>query len=297
MDATNREKSAIAIFCYNRPGHLNNLLETLQRNETKDHKIYLYVDGPKNFHDSIMQIKIREILEKRSSLEFESICFRNSNLGLNHSIRQGVDEILKKHDSIIVLEDDLLLDSFFISYMNSALELYYDYKNIGTVSGYSFVSFSKMQKNNLVLSSRHSSWGWGTWKDRWENIDWSVLSNNGTSKAYLLFKSLTLGPDYPGMIRKYQKGKIQSWSLPFDISCYFNKMMCIHPRKNLVINNGFDGTGINYNFKTKNLNKKFSTVSFNFDFKQVPQYCLYYNIKLWFFSLPILRIVRNKLGK
>ena len=44
----------IAIFAYNRPSHFKRVMISLQNNNVKN-KIYLFLDGPKNQSDKILQ--------------------------------------------------------------------------------------------------------------------------------------------------------------------------------------------------------------------------------------------------
>ena len=47
-------------------------------------------------------------------------------------------KFLEKHDSFIVLEDDLEVSSQFLNFMNKTLKRYEDEKNIWTVNGMGF---------------------------------------------------------------------------------------------------------------------------------------------------------------
>ena len=52
------KKIPIVIFAYNRPSHFKRVMIALQNNKIKN-KIYLFLDGPKNNNDKILQ---RDIL-------------------------------------------------------------------------------------------------------------------------------------------------------------------------------------------------------------------------------------------
>ena len=54
----------------------------------------------------------------------------------------GVSKVLKSKRSAIILEDDLLVSKYFISFMNEALIYYKDNTKIWSISGYSPFLFS-----------------------------------------------------------------------------------------------------------------------------------------------------------
>ena len=58
----------IVIFSYNRPKHLNNLIDSLIKNkETKLSKIYFFCDGPKNQYDIKKIYQIKKLIEKKKN--------------------------------------------------------------------------------------------------------------------------------------------------------------------------------------------------------------------------------------
>ena len=58
----------IIIFSYNRPKHLNNLLDSLIENRpSKLSKIFLFCDGPKNKYDQKKIKEIKKLLKKKKN--------------------------------------------------------------------------------------------------------------------------------------------------------------------------------------------------------------------------------------
>lgn len=86
--------------------------------------------------------------------------------------------------------------------------------------------------------------GWGTWKDRWENVDWQVKSFEQylkNKKLRLKFNSLEYGLDE--MLIQQMNGEISSWAVRWCYHLFINQKMTVYPRKSLVLNIGMDGTG------------------------------------------------------
>ena len=70
------------------------------------------------------------------------------------------------------MEDDLLTSSNFLAFVNSALSTYEDRRDVFSVTGYNYpLPMPPSYREDAYLSYRGSSWGWGTWRDRWSQVD------------------------------------------------------------------------------------------------------------------------------
>src|SRR5438046_1229735 len=68
--------------------------------------------------------KVRELIRKKNWCKKVHIIESERNNGLANSIITGVTELVNKFGKIIVLEDDLILSSGFLKFMNYALNMY-----------------------------------------------------------------------------------------------------------------------------------------------------------------------------
>jgi hypothetical protein len=172
----------IILFTYNRPWHteltLNALMQNLLASEST---LYVYCDGPKKEASEEQKQKIKEvrhIVKSKKWCNEIHIIESDFNKGLSRSIIEGVSEILQTHERAIVLEDDLVTSKYFLKFMNSALDYYKGRKTVYSISSdrpaYSLFRIPKDYNYDVFVSLRPFSYGWGTWKDRWENIDWSL---------------------------------------------------------------------------------------------------------------------------
>src|SRR5574341_550215 len=166
----------ISLFVYNRLRHTQQTVEALQKNELANvSHLFVFSDGPKSETDKEKVLKVREYIKTVTGFKSVTLIEREQNLGLGNSIITGVTEIVNRYGKIIVLEDDLVTSLYFLKFMNEALAFYTDDPRIYTITGYSFpIKFPKDYHYPVYLSYRHSSWGWGTWKENWMNIDWKV---------------------------------------------------------------------------------------------------------------------------
>lgn len=240
----------IALFLFNRPKHTEQMLQSLIECKNVEFvNLNFFIDGPRNEQD-LSQIVIVESLVRKycAHLKF-NIIKQRSNEGLANSIIYGVSEIFEKADSVIVIEDDLILHNLFIEYMSRTLDFYKNSTGIFSISGYSPLTFPTHEDFRFYLSPRIHSWGWGTWKNRWSGVDWE-LRNIGdflTSKVWIDFFS-SGGPDLIPMLRDQLKGNINSWAIRFNLEAAKLSNYTLYPSKTLVLNRGFDGTGVHCGF-------------------------------------------------
>lgn len=245
----------IVIFAFNRPKEFYLLLESLKKNPLyEESEKFIFIDGPRNDSDARLINEVKDLAMRETDQIFASV----RNKGLGESIIAGVSEVLKKYGKAIILEDDLIVMPGFLQYMNECLTAFASDKRIISVCGYSLkIKLPKGYKSNVYLSDRASSWGWGTWSDRWEQIDWKVSDWNDFSTDKQAIRGFNrAGSDLYSMLSDYMNGKNKSWAIRFCYSQFRNGLWSLHPVKSLIDNNGFGETATNcrqkYNrFKTE----------------------------------------------
>jgi hypothetical protein len=241
----------IVLFAYNRPRHTRQTLEALAANEGAiESDLFIYSDGPKTTDDVEAVRMVREHLRTTTGFRSVTLVEREQNTGLADSVLAGVTEVLTRFDSVVVLEDDLLTTSNFLSFVNAALSTYEQRPDVFSVTGYNYpLQIPPSYREDAYLSYRSSSWGWGTWRDRWEQVDWSV-SDYGEfvedPRAQELFRRG--GDDLPQMLDMQMSGKLDSWSIRFDYAHYKHHAFCVHPVLSKVQNIGFDGSGVHCDY-------------------------------------------------
>ncbi|MGS0525316.1 hypothetical protein ACU8V7_09105 [Zobellia nedashkovskayae] len=115
---------------------------------------------------------------------------------------------------------------------------------------------------------RAHSWGWATWLDRWDSIDWEIQDWEQFKKDKKAISSFNkYGTDLFNMLRKSMEGKVSSWFIRFTYNQYKQNKLTVYPLLSKVINRGFieESTHCNtYNRntvcfdKTKEISFKFS---------------------------------------
>lgn len=238
----------IIIFAFNRPESLKQLISSLLLNtECIDCDLYIFVDGARaNKEGEVLLVKLVQEYVK-TIVGFKSInyFFSETNKGLGPSIIAGVSEVINKHGKAIVLEDDLMLTSNFLAFMNQGLEKYENEQKVFSICGYS----NKVNRPcdyipDSYFCTRSSSWGWATWADRWNSVDWNLEPFD----QYVIHKKAFNkwgGSDCFGMLNGWHDGKNKSWAIRFCFSQFLQDKLSLFPIESKVINDGFDGQGTN----------------------------------------------------
>ena len=249
--------SPIAFFVYNRPFHTKKSIESLVRNNLAGNSdLFIFSDAAKD--DSVLEDvkEVRKFIKTISGFKNIEIIEREKNLGLANSIINGVTSVIERYGKVIVIEDDLICSTNFLRYINEALEFYEDKKKIFSVTGYNYPErLMKIPRNynyDVYFCPRCSSWGWGTWKDRWEKADWELKNIDEFLKNKKLRKEYSYsGEDKIDMLIAQIQGKIDSWATRWEYTQFINNGYTVYPVKSFINNIGFDGTGINSGYDKK----------------------------------------------
>jgi hypothetical protein len=243
----------IVIFVYRRV--IQRTIDSLLVNElASESDVFIFSDGFKNDLDKHDVLDVRNYLDQIKGFKSLSISYSKVNKGLADSVVSGVSEILNQYQSVIVIEDDLIVSRDYLQYMNEALNYYQDKNMIWSISGYGpNLPCLKNYSKHLYLSYRASSWGWATWKDRWDSVDWLSQDFHQFKKDSNLRKNFNLGGnDMFRMLELQMLGKIDSWAIRWCFSQFLQEKYSIYPTKSKVVNIGFDDSKGTHNGTDKN---------------------------------------------
>lgn len=239
----------VAVFTYNRPNHTERVLDALNVSAlAPDTDIFIFCDNFKNESAKYDVQQVRDLVDQFAyKSRFRSITINKSetNKGLAASIICGVSGIMDLYGRVIVVEDDLLASTHFLEYMNSALDFYENNKHIWSISGYSFpMKALTNYPHDVFMAGRGSSWGWASWIDRWNTVDWDV-------KDYYQFKNnkqkrhefAQWGRDLPLMLDAQMSSDHNSWAIRWCYSQFIQNKMTVYPKTSYIKNIGNDGSG------------------------------------------------------
>lgn len=171
------ESPALLLIGYNRPHLLFKRISEIATMQVKH--VYVSIDGGSESHTEQMRLVLHEAhrtLSKATNLE---IIHHKQNLGMSRHITESITAILKSHDSIVVVEDDIALNKNFFENIVIGLKLLSTKNKLGTVTAFSPLNYkgSEVINNRWRLTPYFYGWGWGCSQESWENykIDISDL--------------------------------------------------------------------------------------------------------------------------
>lgn len=247
------ELAPILLFTYNRPWHTEQTLNALTLNHlSQKSTLYINVDGPKEDAtvEQIERIKlVREIVREKKWCKDVIINIADKNITCRKSVITEVTRLLSENESLIVLEDDVVTSPYFLTYMNQALDYYKDRKSVFSISAHcpppDKVIIPEDYEYDVYASPRIFNWGWGTWADRWNQVNWDKsFIPEFAKKKYQVKAFHRGGEDMTRMLIDEYAGKTDVWDAQFSYAHFANYALSIVPCLSYAKNIGLDGSGL-----------------------------------------------------
>ncbi len=232
----------LILFVYNRPEETRRTVEALLRNPlAKQTHLYIFSDAAKDSEHEESVERVRRYISDIHGFERIEIRFADQNKGLSRLIIEGVNEIILCYEKVIVLEDNLIVASDFLDYMNQCLNLYNDRKDIWSIAGYTPpIVFPAYFPNDVFLFGRASSHGWATWLDRWKTVDWQIKDFQQVKRNKTLRQEFNrTGNDMYRILDLHMMGRVNSWIIRFCYAQFKVGAFTIYPVKPKVQINGY----------------------------------------------------------
>ena len=239
--------SPVVVFVYNRPLHTQRTLAALRSaSNAANTSLIIFSDAAADARQQTAVDEVRRLCHSVQGFASVEVVERAENYGLARNISEGVSQVFCNYPTAIVLEDDLVVGAGFIDYMNAALEFYCD-RNVFSISGYTpEIRISDSYPSSTYLMHRNCSWGWATWRDRWQSVDWQVADFDAFIRnSHLRREFNRCGTDLSPMLLRWRMGEIHSWSIRFCYAAFRQGKPTVYPTASLVQNAGADGTGTN----------------------------------------------------
>lgn len=261
-------KIGTIIFTYHRSIHTKKVLDALSRNDILPQKLYVFQDGIKENTNISEWRKVNSLIREISWCETE-VCIAEKNKGLAKSVVTGINYAFQECDAVVVLEDDCVPDNKFMKFMVSALDTYQKKEKVYAVSGYAWDVNLTDRKEDAYFNGRVCSYGWGTWKDKWNQYeeDYNILNKiKNNSEAYARLQ--IWGQDLKEMLLGNILGRCNSWAVFWALKVIEKGGYCLSPHQQLIHNVGFDGSGENCGIKYEKCIVKESEYKDSFLFPQ-----------------------------
>ena len=237
----------VILIAFNRPEPFRRVLVNLAAaHGIQDREIRVFVDGPRNESDRILGDQVASVAESfRATLPKMTLVRRERNLGCRENVVRSVSEVMDSCGRAIIVEDDVLVSHTFLDYMDAALDLYADNPRVWGINAWRnrFVHVPASYPNDVYLTPRMLCWGWGSWKNRWNQVDFDLSDWPVQGKLEAMHAMLdAAGVDLHRMLQLQYEGVLKTW----DVQCCYhvvkNGLFCVEPRYALTKN---IGSGVN----------------------------------------------------
>ena len=156
--------------------HFKRLMESLNKCTWADKTdVYIGLDYPakEEHRDGWMKIK-RFLCEERFCFKKIVVFEREYNYGVkgeNNNISALIKYVSTYYDRWIFSEDDNVFSPNFLVYINKGLEKFKNDKSVFAINGYRHFYNVKFKENTFFRQNiDFSAWGYGIWKDRYEQM-------------------------------------------------------------------------------------------------------------------------------
>lgn len=238
----------IAIFAFSRPDLLQRTLAALAANDLANKaSATFFCDGPRHEIDEPGTRAVRELAKKAQGFASVEVVERPKNMGCAASIIDGLTEMFRLHERLIVIEDDIVTSPYTLRFLSEGLTRYADNENVFNIAAWTPPHIAQNlpadYPYDVYATPRFNCWGWASWRDRFQDIDWSVKDYQIFKNAPQLRKAFNAGGDDLSLMLDMQmESKINSWAIRADYARFKKNMLGINPVRSYVLNIGM-GSG------------------------------------------------------
>jgi hypothetical protein len=176
----------VILYSYNRPNHFKQVVNSI-KTQIGDREIFLFQDGPKNSQDKKLTDHCLDIFTKTFTNN-QTIFASSENLGVAFNQKRARDFIFDRSDSAIFVEDDIVLNDYYIDLLENLMDFFKADPDIGMVSCFGeshrnpelltyfpylrqhddFLQFQEINKNYFIHMDH--LWAYGFFKSAYERI-------------------------------------------------------------------------------------------------------------------------------
>ena len=91
------------------------------------------------------------------------------NLGAHQNIYRTLCRVYEVYEQAIMLEDDTLPDPSFFPYCEELLDRYRQARQVYKIDGTRTAQNANGVEHSYTFTQVSNSWGWATWRDRWQS--------------------------------------------------------------------------------------------------------------------------------
>ncbi len=171
--------------------------------------------------------------------------FREECVDVYTSLRGAISWLFENEEEGIILEDDCVPTKAFFSYVDQLIVKYRNDSRVWCISGDNFIK-ENLSGYDYFFSNLHAMFGWASWRDRWEKINWDNLLIDEMLKQhiyYRLFKTREQAKTKEKTLKdlRHFLETTKCWDYVFGLTIDQHRGVTIQPKIHLIHNIGIEG--------------------------------------------------------
>lgn len=244
LEEKNKSKSKINILLigFNRSDLISKSIKRLKKVDQVE--LYISIDGPRKFNrEDLKEIKKIIVICQIEKIPNKNLKLNKNNLGCRKGVMDSISWFFSKVDYGLIIEDDIELEKNYIFQINKFLKQYSTEKKICSISSHNSINSPEnlRTQKDFYLMPTCRVWGWGTWKDRWENHKKLLKKLEKVSLIKLFFitpiKYRTFNTAL--IIWKCLNNKFDTWDYEWNYFHILNDNKSITPKGFHILNHGY----------------------------------------------------------
>ncbi len=177
--------------------------------------------------------------------------FRQEQVDVYTSLLSSKQWLFENEERGIILEDDLVPSVGFFQFCDYFLDYYEKNKKIFCISGDNYTNYSPGIYEDHIISRKGNVYGWATWKDRFDSVDFNFLPSDLTLGAFLKhFKGMKIHAFSQYMFYQTLQKFVEEthcWDYIWGMTGIQTNRYFVMPTRHLVKNIGTVGEHFNGN--------------------------------------------------
>ena len=237
----------VLLVGFNRPEKVADVLAPLRAMGTR--RLFVSVDGPRASKPSdaeacaATRAAFDRLIDWPCDIERQ---YHEVNLGCRAAVSGAVTWTLNQVEECLVLEDDCVLETGFLSLVAELLARHRDDENIMHIGAANFQNGLRRGTGDYYISKYAHCWGWATWRRAWlkyeDNLE-ALASVVEPSVAKHLHASEDEVAYWQIIFERCKRAEVDSWAYRWLFSCWKQGGLSLIPNVNQVSNLGFEGQG------------------------------------------------------
>lgn len=242
-------KVPVLLILYNRVEETHNVFQVLRT--VQPTQLYVAGDGPKNgnVQDRKRVYKTRSVIQPEWACQVHTK-WHEDHMGRSRIIEDSMRWFFENEEEGIILFEDTLPSYDFFPYCEDLLSRYRNNEHVFSIGGsYLRHRSRKRYKKRLrkggpsyFFSAYATTWGFATWKNRWNDFTLSMDQYNTDDFAKIVSPYMKKQKQKFYWINRFniiKKFNASYWFYQFNLHIWAHNGICISPYLNLVTNIGF----------------------------------------------------------